>query len=218
MILNKTYLFRMIHIRNIPHILEYGLTHKNSPSANSDFVPIGDTSLISFRDLRKVFVTNGLSNNKNAEEIILGDFIPFYFGPRMPMLFVIQKGGNFVPGLIPAEQIVYCITSIQKVINHKLKFYFSNGHATNHFTDFFNEEMVNNIENIIDFTAVKAKYWNIDDDLDLKRRKEAEFLIQGDVPVSCILGYVCYNEDVKRKLVSYGITETMILIKKSYYF
>lgn len=27
--LNKLYLFRMTHIKNIPHILQYGITHKN---------------------------------------------------------------------------------------------------------------------------------------------------------------------------------------------
>lgn len=37
--LNKTYLYRMIHIENIPHILQYGITHSNSENANPSFVP-----------------------------------------------------------------------------------------------------------------------------------------------------------------------------------
>jgi hypothetical protein len=39
--LSKTYLFRMTHIENIPHILRHGITHFSSHNANPDFVPIG---------------------------------------------------------------------------------------------------------------------------------------------------------------------------------
>lgn len=37
----------MTHIKNIPHILKYGITHKNSPNANPYYEEIGDISLIS---------------------------------------------------------------------------------------------------------------------------------------------------------------------------
>ena len=79
--LNKTYLFRMTHIQNIPHILQYGITHLTSPNANVNYVPIGDGSLI---NTRSSFILN---NGKQ-----LGDYIPFYFGVLTPMLYVIQKG------------------------------------------------------------------------------------------------------------------------------
>lgn len=47
--LSKLYLYRMTHIDNIPHILQYGITHVSSPNANTNYVPIGDESLISNR-------------------------------------------------------------------------------------------------------------------------------------------------------------------------
>ena len=40
----------MTHIENIPHILQNGITHTTSEYANPDFVPIGDSSLITTRN------------------------------------------------------------------------------------------------------------------------------------------------------------------------
>jgi hypothetical protein len=35
----------------------------------------------------------------------------------MPMLYVIQNGGNFVPSATPAEKIVYLVCSLNKIIS-----------------------------------------------------------------------------------------------------
>lgn len=81
----KIYLYRMTHVENIPHVLQYGITHSTSLNANRGFVPIGDSSLITTRSR---FVLN---NGRRP-----GEYIPFYFGARMPMLYVIQNGYNMV--------------------------------------------------------------------------------------------------------------------------
>jgi hypothetical protein len=44
--LDKKYIFRMTHIENIPHILQYGITHSNSINSNPNFTPIGNPNLI----------------------------------------------------------------------------------------------------------------------------------------------------------------------------
>lgn len=74
------YAFRITHIDNIRNILQYGLVHEFSPNKDSNFVSIGDASIISKRKSPVV--------DKN---IVLSDYIPFYLGPRSPMLYVIQK-------------------------------------------------------------------------------------------------------------------------------
>jgi hypothetical protein len=80
--LSQINIYRMTHIENIPHILQYGITHRNSPNANPDYVTVGDKSLIDKRNTKQVSI-------ENDGTIVLGDFIPFYFGVRMPMLYVI---------------------------------------------------------------------------------------------------------------------------------
>lgn len=68
----------MTHIENIPHIIENGITRKESDKTNRTYVSIGDNSLISTRD--RFPIPNGY---------LLGDYIPFYLGLRTPMLYVI---------------------------------------------------------------------------------------------------------------------------------
>ncbi|GIV30500.1 MAG: hypothetical protein KatS3mg028_1566 [Bacteroidia bacterium] len=204
--LNKIYLYRMTHIDNVPHILRYGITHKASPNANPHYKTIGDPSLISTRD--NFLLQNGRS---------LGDYIPFYFGVRMPMLYVIQKGFN---GLTPtpAEEIVYCVTSVQKVIESRLDFIYTDGHAVDKFSSRFGPEDINKIENQVDFKAVKEKDWHNTEDLDLKRRKQAEFLIQGDLPFEAILGFIVYNQNAQNALLKFGVMAKQIHISKNSYF
>jgi hypothetical protein len=62
------------------------LPHKNSPNRNPNFITIGDISLIDTRSSKQVSVDNGNFLNFDAPLITLGEFIPFYFGIKMPML------------------------------------------------------------------------------------------------------------------------------------
>jgi hypothetical protein len=204
--LSKTYLFRMTHIENIPHILQNGVTHSTSANANPNFVAIGDSSLISTRNS---FL---LDNGK-----LLGDYIPFYFGYRMPMLYVVQKGFNMVAPT-PAENIVYCVSSVQKIIDLKLDFVFTDGHAVDSFSSQYTKEDVQNIDSLIDKNAINAKYWKDENDLDLKRKKEAEFLVLGDIAPDGVLGYVTYKDNAKKRLIDFGADASKVVVKPEYYF
>lgn len=204
--LNKTYLYRMTHIENVLHILEHGVTHLSSANANKSYKAIGDDSIISTRN--NIEIPNGKK---------LGDYIPFYFGARMPMLYVIQNGYKGVK-TTPAKEIVYCISSVQKIIDHKLPFIFTDGHAVNGLTDFYEQKDLSNINSILDVIAIKDPSWVKPDDLDYKRRKEAEFLVETDIPTTAIVGWVGYNEEAKKRLLEMGIPQEMIYIKPDAYF
>ena len=78
--LSKIMIYRMTHIKNIPHILQYGITHKNSSNVDPDYITIGDKSLIDTRSTKHVIIDNGDFLNFDGQTIILGEYIPFYFG------------------------------------------------------------------------------------------------------------------------------------------
>lgn len=204
--LNKTYLYRMTHIENIPHILQYGITHLTSANANPNFIPIGDGSLIASRN-------NFLLNNGRR----LGEYIPFYFGTRTPMLYVVQKGFNMVSPT-PAENIVYCVISVQKIIDLHLDFVFTDGHAVDGFSTQYTATDIINIDTILDKEAVRAKYWRDENDLDRKRRKEAEFLVLGDIPLEAILGFITYNENAKNTVINFGAEVAKVHVRSDFYF
>lgn len=191
----------MTHIENIPHILQYGITHSTSINANRNYKSIGDSTLISARSKKEH----------------LGASIPFYFGKRMPMLFVIQGGHLGVPQIHP-ENIVYCVTTVHKIIELKLDFMFTSGHAVSRLTTKHTANDVQNINDLIDWKAVDAKYWISETDPDLKRKKEAEFLILGDIPLYAVIGYIVYNEEAKDKMVAFGIPDSIVKVNNEDYF
>ncbi len=218
MILNHVKLYRITHIENIPHVLKNGITHKNSSKKNQHFKNIGDISLIDKRCQTNVIVDNGNYKLKTCKTITLGDFIPFYFGVRMPMLYVAQNGGNFVETPVPAEDIIYIASSLIGIISDHKEFYFSDGHATDKLTTFFDNSKIIELVNIIDWHAIKASYWSGEENLNLKRKKQAEFLVFGDIDAKHIVGYGCYNQTTKTKLISMGIDERSIkVIPNAYY-
>jgi hypothetical protein len=210
--------YRMTHIDNVAHILENGITHRNSPNHNPNFVAIGDISLIHTRDNKQVTVDNGDFLDFDAPTITLGDFIPFYFGIKMPMLYVIQNGGNFVVKSTPALKIVYLVCSVKRIINKHKNYYFSDGHATDNLTTFYDKTRINDLPEIIDWNAVRASYWGGQDNLNVKRKKQAEFLVSEDIASNFIIGYVCYNDVAKNKLLDLGIKDEQIkVIPNAYY-
>ena len=167
--LNKVVLYRITHIENIPHILQFGITHKDSMNKNPDYKNIGDVSLIDTRNKKKVNIDNGEFNpNHGIVTITLGDFTPFYFGTKMPMLYVAQHGGNFVERATSSEDIIYLGCTMSKIISSTLNFFFSDGHATDMLTSFYDKSKINELVNIIDWEAVKASYWGGTDNLNHK--------------------------------------------------
>lgn len=215
--LSQVKIYRILHIENIPHVLTNGITHKNSPNANLNFVGIGDVSLIKNRSTRQVNVDNGKTFN-TIETIILGDFTPFYFGVKMPMLYVVQHGGNFVQQANKPEDIVYVACSVKSIADSDLRYYFSDGHATDFLTTFYNKDKINQLPQIVDWSAIKTPYWGGQENLNIKRKKQAEFLVQGDIQTDFIIGFGCYNETAKQKLMEFGVNEQLIkVIPNAYY-
>lgn len=214
----RIFIYRMTHIKNIPHILSYGITHETDPDANPEYKAIGDKSLIENRKSKKVLVDNGNILDLNVQSIILGDFIPFYFGVKMPMLYIINQGGNFVKKAVVAENIVYLACRLKDVVDYLNNFYFTNGHATSNYTEFYNADQINRICEIVDWEAVKSNYWGGMENLNIKRKKQAEFLSGEKIPSKLIHGYVCFNEKAQATLKEFGISDKKIKVFPSAYF
>ena len=103
-------------------------------------------------------------------------------------------------------------------MNSKLDFIYTDGHAVDRFSAQYTIKDIQDIDNILDINAIKSKYWNDESDLDKKRRKEAEFLVLGDISNQTILGFVVYNNNVKDKLINYGVDVNKIHVSPNYFF
>ena len=200
------YAFRLVHIKNIPHILDVGFVLPHSLKASNNYIQIGDSVVIAKR--------NTLPNNG---QIDLKQYIPFYFGPRSPMLYVIQKGFNGVTCYHPSV-LVYCIVKLSELQEQNIDCVFTDGHAFSAITKFYSKADLRKIDEIINKEDVYAKFWNVDDDIDLKRRKEAELLVKTELPAKYIKGFVVYNMEARNQLLDFGIAESKIAIRESFYF
>ena len=217
--LKKITIYRLTHINNVSHIIKHGITHKKSLQANENFITIGDLSLIKNRSTRLITIDNGTDDNiKNCKTVIIGDLIPFYFGTKMPMLYVVQNGGNFVEKPTSAEDIVYVACSLSKIIDSNAVFYFSDGHATDGLTTFYDKTHIQNLPKIVDWKAVTAPYWGGQENLDLKRKKQSEFLVQHDLSPATIIGFGCFNDFAKNKLIGFNVDIDKIKIIPKAYF
>ena len=98
--------FRIVHIDNIPHVVKYGLVHNDSPFASDSFVPIGD-----------MFVMDARSTKQLPDGSFLSEYIPFYFGPRSPMLYNIQISEKITVNMI--QRKVFETRSFNYVLLHK---------------------------------------------------------------------------------------------------
>ena len=199
------YAFRLTHIDNIQYIMSYGLVRSVSTLRDENYVPIGDVQVIQIRKDRKY------------HGYCLSDYMPFYFGPRSPMLYVIQHGFNGVRKVAP-ENIIYCVVRIEDIIKNNINCIFTDGHALSSLTNYYGKNELSILDSFVKYDDVYSAYWNSEMDIDLKRRKEAELLINDDLPVQYIRGFVVYNETAKTRLINIGVAAELIVVKPGFYF
>jgi hypothetical protein len=177
------WLFRMVHYQNLPHILEHGLYCSRSPHADKNYVNIGSGEVIGRRDTIVV---------KCHPDFVVNDYVPFYFGVRTPMLFKILTGNGVLKQ--PQEDIVYLCCRFAELTESNLEWCFTDGNAATRITEFFTgmEDYA-----FLDWKSIDANEWsdnNSDGDHDRMRKKHAEFLVKGHVPVEFIRRIVVHTE------------------------
>ena len=110
----------------------------------------------------------------------VGDYVPFYFAPRSPMLYAIHKG--YVEGYSGGQsEVVHLVSSVEVVNEASLAWVFTDGHAEMApLTEFFDD--LKDLDKV-DWNLMNARYWHdTDDDMDRKRRRQAEFLVRDFFP------------------------------------
>lgn len=128
---------------------------------------------------------------------MIHDYIPFYFGPISPMLYRLHTGWevDHQEGQVP---IIYLVSEVQRIAGSDSKFVFSDGHGIARFTSWF--EKMDDLDKI-DWDTVYLKIWkDCVEDMDRKRRKQAEFLIHGFCSWNLISEIGVFNTMMKDKV------------------
>lgn len=203
------YLYRILHYRNLNFILQNGMNCPNCTTMDPEYVNIGNRDISGKRKNWGFDIEPGGS---------IHDYVSFYFGPRSPMLFSIDRGYSDYSG--PQNEIIYIVTSIPKVIEFGLSFIFTDGHALMATSNLYND--ISHL-NKIDWNIIFAEYWNDDPPLytDRKRKRMAEFLIRGNVPVEAFNGIAVMNEEIKtlvERITKDNDSKIEIIVKRDWYY
>jgi hypothetical protein len=148
---------------------------------------------------------------------ILNDYIPFYFHYKMPMLYHVFKG-RVKEFKGTQEEIVYIVSSPDKVAELGLQYLFSDRHAY-----LAHKTLYNELEDLqhLDWEIIRDDTWH-QQYTDLKKEiKQAEFLVYKHVPVEAIQGLVVNNEQIAtfvKSAVDKAGLPLQVVIKPEYYY
>lgn len=178
---DKALIFRITHVDNLEGVIENGCLSRNA-AAESNYSEIGNQELILRRNSREV-PCHPFGR--------LSDYVPFYFTPYSPMLYNIKTGYG-VPRQ-PMSKIVILVSSLPKLVKEGIDFVFTDRHAYLRTAQFSND--LSNLDWIIWDVLQKRDFTKTD--IDRFEKYQAEALVRDSVPISALLGLVCYDEQTK---------------------
>ncbi|MFA5702699.1 MAG: DUF4433 domain-containing protein [Advenella sp.] len=182
----KALIWRIVHRDNLPWILGNGLYCGNSSMKSPGWASLGNPELIDKRANHPVRLPPGG---------LLNDYIPFYFTPFSPMLRNIHTGWGGIQKRLN-EEIVILVSSLHHIAKLGVPFLFTDSHAYYQWADYFSD--LAHLDKI-DWPLLQRRDFKRDSEDPAKfERYQAEALIHQHLPVTGLLGIVCYTEKLKK--------------------
>jgi hypothetical protein len=204
-------IYHITHLANLPSILAAGCLWADAivNDMNLQSTRIGYQHLKGRRMVKPV---------PPFDDHVVGDYVPFYFAPRSPMLYTISRGN--VPGYSDGQApIVHLRTSVAAVTAASPHWRFTEGNATSESTRFFDD--LASLESI-DWGLMTSRYWNnTPEDMDRERRRQAEFLVRHAVPWALIQEIGVLNEVIAEEVcacLASHIHRPAILVRPDWYY
>jgi hypothetical protein len=139
---------------------------------------------------------------------MVGDYAPFYYAPRSPMLYAIIKGQvpEYPDGQDP---LVYLETTVERLVDDGLAPIFTDRNAALGIAKF--SQSLDDLDGLVDWQLMEAVYWyNTDAEPDRRERRMAECLVHQCVPWASFERVVVRTdaraEEVQQLLGEVGVT------------
>jgi ssDNA thymidine ADP-ribosyltransferase, DarT len=208
----QRWIFHITHFNNLPAILADGCLWSDYEVSKLTH----ERTVIGFDTIKK----------RRLEELsvtchpatFVGQYVPFYFCPRSPMLFVIHKRNPELRHQEGQERIVHLVSRIDVAIQvaDGRPWAFTDGNAGARYTSFSND--ITKFENLVDWKAVKSHYWS---DPTIKERKQAEFLVHTKFPWTGILAVGTINDQIAaevERIVATHSHRPKVIVKRDWYY
>lgn len=203
------------HLDNLPAILgSGGLVGDCRARAEHSFTEVGDPAIKANRRDRAVPTGPGGT---------VGDYVPFYFAPRSPMLYRIACDcRDSIPGRYQGgdRPLVYLAVRIGAVIDAGLAWVGTNGNAAALVSEFTCD--LGELEAMVDWPLMLAERWNnVPEDPDRQRRRMAEFLVHRQLPMTLVHQVATYSdryaEQVAAVLAGHDLADKLVVRPQWYY-
>ncbi|MBK7482300.1 MAG: DUF4433 domain-containing protein [Flavobacteriales bacterium] len=193
-------LFRMVHHANIAHILEHGLCNRSHPQFDPAYVDIGHPDIVGKRTAQPVGI-EGYGD--------LGEYVPFYFCGHTPMLLNIITGKYGLPKRSQRD-LVFIHCPMQRILDKGCRYFYTDGNAKVNISKTYTT--IGDMDQL-DWEAIGSYDFRIaEHGPDRIRRKHAEFLVHGHVPVACIAALLVLDTERKAEMEAL-VTERDLDIK-----
>jgi hypothetical protein len=179
----QTSIYHISDIENLPDILNDGGLHSDAVMAQRNPTVIG-YSHIKKRRLSEIRVPC-------CKNRFVGEFVPFYFCPRSPMLLTINKGNTGRPTGCQ-RTIIHLVSNVAAAIGLRKGWAISDGNAGAFHTSFYCQLTA---LNGLDWAAIRARDWR-----DRRHEKQAEFLVEDFFPWDCIQKIGSHNSAVAQQV------------------
>ncbi len=208
---NSITVYHITHIDNLPQIIGSGGLWCDSERLRQGWesVNIAHKALKERRMRTRIPVSAGG---------VLGDYVPFYFCSRSPMLFSIHTG--HVDGFNGGQSsVLYLATSVGRIISGDRQWVFTDGHAAERVTLFY--DALDNLDQL-DWNLIRSWSWgNTTSDIDRKRRKQAEFLVKESFPWEWVENVVVIDSKVKsvvKSILNMAEYKPPVSVNRSFYY
>ncbi|WP_327115416.1 DUF4433 domain-containing protein [Nocardia sp. NBC_01730] len=183
---SPTWVFHITRLEHVPSMMEHGIWSDTLASSTGlTSIPIGHSHLKQQRAARTVPIHPGG---------FLSDYVPFYFAPRSPMLYAINKGrvAGYTDG---CDRIVYLATKVTELRTRTESVLGTDRHALAAYARFTADD--SELTRLVDWPLMESKYWHdVDEYPDRCERRQAELLVHQHVPWDSILFIATRSDEV----------------------
>lgn len=169
-----TPVYHFTHIEHLPEIIRRGLLADTLARVTDSVIyDAGNRDIKARRRERHVPIQPGG---------VIADYVPFYFAPRSPMMYAIERG-NVPEYSDGTDSLAYLISDVERLIQLGLHVLTTDRNAVLDYAAFYTG--TEGLNNAIDWDLMCQKMWNnTPDEPDRMERRMAECLVYQAVPWS----------------------------------
>jgi hypothetical protein len=206
-----TYLYHFTHVHNLPGIVENGLLCDSAcRRTRATKVEVGSGEIKRRRLARAVPIEPGG---------FIGDYVPFYFAPRSPMMYSLGLNNYEYRGGF--REVVYLVTTFEQVVDLGLMWVVTDRNAAQAVARFVGNEP--ELDGHVDWPLMAQTQWGrTPDDPGRPDRRMAECLVLDRVPWEAFTVIATRTADAAADAIRHASrsddSAASVVIRKDWYF